>query len=109
VTDLDQGKDEYETGRWSKAYRLFQKALEGRNDSERQVKEVRLLMARCLVQMGEPDEAETTLKDVQAKLSNEDKELVEQFETAWREVEDTRKLGREELERRRAQAESENS
>lgn len=109
MTELEQGKSEYETGRWSKAYRLFQKSLAGRNESERQVKEVRLLMARCLVQMGDPDEAESTLKNVQSKLTPEEEDLVKQFEEAWREVEDTRRLTPAELAARRARAEAENN
>ena len=105
--EIEQGKSEYETGRWSKAYRLFQKALEGRNDSAREVAEVRLLMARCLAQMGEPEKAQTELKDVRDKLSPKDKELVNQFELVWREVEDTRKLDKAELARRKAEAQAE--
>ena len=107
MTEIEEGKSEFETGRWSKAYRLFQKALEGRNDSTREVAEVRVLMARCLTQMGEPDKAETELKEVKPQLSPADAELVREFETAWREVEDTRRLGREEIERRRANARAE--
>ncbi|MCA8916838.1 MAG: tetratricopeptide repeat protein [Planctomycetes bacterium] len=105
--ELEQGKSEYETGRWSKAYSLFQKALEGRNDSAREVAEVRLLMARCLAQMGEPEKAQTELKDVRDKLSPKDKDLVNQFELVWREVEDTRKLDKAELARRKAEAQAE--
>ena len=107
MTEIDKGKDEFETGRWSKAYALFQKSPEGRNASERQVAEVRLLMARCLVQMGEPDQAETELRDVKPKLSPTDAELVKEFERAWTEVEDTRKLGKAEIEKRRAAAKAE--
>jgi len=107
VGDIEKGKDEFETGRWSKAYALFQKALEGRNDSAREIAEVRLLMARCLAQMGEPEQAETELKDVKQRLSDQDAELVKEFERAWREVEDTRKLDKEEIARRRAAAKAE--
>jgi predicted negative regulator of RcsB-dependent stress response len=107
VGEVEKAKSEFETGRWSKAYRLFQKALAGRNDSSREVAEVRVLMARCLAQMGEPDKAVTELTDVKAKLSPQDSELVRQFETAWREVEDTRKLDKAELARKRAAAEAE--
>jgi hypothetical protein len=64
-------------------------------------------MARCLAQMGEPEKAETELKDVQPRLSPQDAELVKEFETAWREVEDTKRLGKEEIERRRATARAE--
>ena len=106
--EIEKGKSEYETGRWSKAYRLFQKALEGRNDSAREVAEVRLLMARCLAQMGEPEKAETELKDVRDKLSPADKELVNQFEVfSLVEGEDTRKLDKAELARRKAEAQAE--
>lgn len=107
MTEIEKGKDEFETGRWSKAYALFQKSLKGRNASEREVAEVRLLMVRCLVQMGEPDLAETELKDVKPKLSSGDTELVKEFERAWTEVEDTRKLDKAEIERRRAAAKAE--
>lgn len=102
--DVDKAKSEFETGRWSKAYKMFQKALAGRNDSSREVAEVRVLMARCLAQMGEPEKAESELKDVQPRLSPSDKELLREFETAWREIEDTRKLDKKELERKRAEA-----
>lgn len=107
MDEIDKAKDEFETGRWSKAYALFQKALEGRNDSAREVAQVRVLMARCLVQMGEPDKAETQLKDLRDKLSTSDHELLKQFETAWREVEDTRRLDKAEIERRKAAAKAE--
>jgi len=107
LDEIDKAKDEFETGRWSKAYALFQKALEGRNDSAREVAQVRVLMARCLVQMGEPDKAETQLKDLRDKLSTSDQELLKQFETAWREVEDTRRLDKAEIERRKAAAKAE--
>jgi thioredoxin-like negative regulator of GroEL len=104
VGDVDKAKSEFETGRWSKAYKLFQKALAGRNDSSREVAEVRVLMARCLAQMGEPEKAETQLKELQPRLTPSDKELLREFENAWREVEDTRKLNKTELERKRAEA-----
>ena len=104
MTEIEQGKSEYETGRWSKAYQLFQKALEGRNDSAREVAEVRVLMARCLTQMGEPEQAESELKTVRPQLSEADKDLLNEFEVAWREVEDTRRLGKAEIERRKAEA-----
>jgi thioredoxin-like negative regulator of GroEL len=104
VGDVEKAKSEFETGRWSKAYKLFQKALAGRNDSSREAAEVRVLMARCLAQMGEPEKAATELKDVKAVLTPTDKELLREFETAWREVEDTRKLDKTELERKRAEA-----
>lgn len=107
MTEVEKGKDEFETGRWSKAYALFQKALEGRNDSPREVAQVRVLIARCLVQMGEPEQAESELKGVQPELSPGDTELVKEFERAWREVEDTRKLDKAEIERRRAAAKAE--
>ena len=81
--------------------------MEGRNDSAREVAEVRVLMARCLTQMGEPEKAETELKEVKPKLSPQDAELVKEFETAWREVEDTKRLGKDEIERRRATARAE--
>jgi thioredoxin-like negative regulator of GroEL len=102
---VEKAKSEFETGRWSKAYKLFQKALAGRNDSTREVAEVRVLMARCLTQMGEPDKAETELKDL--VLSKRDNDLLRQFETAWREIEDTRKLDKKELARKRAEARAE--
>jgi thioredoxin-like negative regulator of GroEL len=104
VGDVDKAKSEFETGRWSKAYKLFQKALAGRNDSSREVAEVRVLMARCLAQMGEPEKAESELKNLKPRLTPSDKELLREFETAWREVEDTRKLDKTELERKRAEA-----
>lgn len=102
--DVDKAKSEFETGRWSKAYKLFQKALAGRNESTREVAEVRVLMARCLAQMGEPDKAETELKDLKPILSPADNDLLRQFESAWREVEDTRKLDKKELARKQAEA-----
>ena len=66
-----------------------------------------MLMARCLTQMGEPEKAEAELEDVKPKLSPEDSELVREFETAWKEVEDTKRLSRDEIERRRATARAE--
>lgn len=104
MNEIEQGKSEFETGRWSKALRLFKKALEGRNDSAREVAEVKVLMARCLSQLGEPEQAEGELHSVKPVIPADDSELLEQFETAWREVEDTRRLKRQEIERRRAQA-----
>lgn len=64
-------------------------------------------MARCLTQMGEPEKAESELKEVKPKLSPADAELVKEFENAWREVEDTKRLGKDEIERRRATARAE--
>lgn len=105
--EVEKGKSEFETGRWSKAYRLFQKALEGRNDSSREVAEVRVLMARCLAQMGEPDKAAGELQGIKPQLSASDSDLLRQFETAWREVEDTRKLDKKALARKQAEARAE--
>jgi thioredoxin-like negative regulator of GroEL len=100
----DQGKQEYETGRWSKAFRYFKESLK---DTQR-VSEVRILMARCLLGMGEPDKAELELKNVKQLLGDKDKEMLAAFEEAWRLLHDTRRLTPQELEARRRKA-SENN
>ncbi|MBX3461404.1 MAG: tetratricopeptide repeat protein [Planctomycetes bacterium] len=101
MTHIEQGRNEFETGRWSKAYRLFQQALHENEGSVRDRQEARLLMARCLAQLGEPEKAEAELKGVKPALSPEDNALLEQFEVAYQEVEDTKRLTRTELEERR--------
>ena len=101
MNEIEQGKSEFETGRWSKALSLFKKALDGRNDSAREVAEVKVLMARCLANLGDPDTAQGELEAVKPEIAPGDAELLNQFETAWREVEDTRRLTRQQLERRR--------
>lgn len=110
MSDLDKGKAEFETGRWSKAYQLFQRVVAEQTDQSappRTMQEVKVLMARCLLQMGDPDRAEHELIDVREQLSPADRELVRRFEATWRELEDTRRLTRAELEARRAKAEAE--
>lgn len=101
MTKLDKGRNEFETGRWSKAYRLFQEALREKDGTVRDRQEARLLMARCLARLGEPDEAEAELNDVKPQLPPEDEKLIEQFGIAYQEVEDTKRLTRHELEARR--------
>lgn len=103
MSDFEQGKREFETGRWSKAYRLFQSVLR-KHASGVEPREVRLLMARCLARMGEPDQAEAQLLEVKPELSQRDQALLEVFEAAWRELEDTRRLTPGELKKRREQA-----
>lgn len=97
---FEQGKKEYETGRWSKAFRYFKESLK---DTQR-VSEVRILMARCLLGMGEPDKAESELKNAKLILGEKDKEMLNAFEEAWRLLHDTRRLTARELEERRKKA-----
>jgi len=99
-----QAKQEYETGRWSKAFRHFKEALK---DTQR-VSEVRILMARCLLEIGDPEKAEIELKNAKKLLSAKDKEMLDAFEEAWRLLNDTRRLTPRELEERRRKA-SENN
>lgn len=110
MSDIAKGKAEYETGRWSKAYSLFQRVVadsETEGTPRRTVHEVKVLMAHCLLQMGEPDRAESELLDVREQLSEADRELLRRFEATWREMEDTKRLTRAELEARRAKANAE--
>jgi thioredoxin-like negative regulator of GroEL len=95
-----EGKKEYETGRWSKAFRFFKESLK---DTVR-VSEVRILMARCLMEIGEPDKAEAELKNARQTLADKDKEMLQAFEEAWRLLHDTRRLTPRELEERRRKA-----
>lgn len=97
---FEQGKKEYETGRWSKAFRYFKESLK---DTQR-VSEVRILMARCLLEIGEPDKAEAELKNAKQVLADKDKEMLQAFEEAWRLLHDTRRLTPRELEERRRKA-----
>lgn len=103
VGDLEQGKREFETGRWSKAYRLFQTVLRDHGREARTL-EVQMLMAHCLARMGQPEEAEVHLLEVKEELSQRDQDLLAVFEAAWKELEDTRRLTPAELKRRREQA-----
>jgi len=103
VNQYEQGKHEFETGRWSKAYRLFQTVLRD-HAPEVEPREVRLLMARCLAMMGEPEQAEVQLLEVKPELSARDQALLQVFEAAWKDLEDTRRLTPAELKRRREQA-----
>ncbi len=107
VSDLDQGKREFETGRWSKAYRLFQTVLRDHGREARTL-EVQMLMAHCLAKMGEPEEAEVHLLEAKEELSQRDQALLAVFEAAWKELEDTRRLTPAELKRRRELARGEN-
>lgn len=97
---FEQAKKEYETGRWSKAFRYFKESLK---DTQR-VSEVRILMARCLLGMGEPDKAESELKSARRQLGDKDKEMLAAFEEAWKLLHDTRRLTPRELEERRRRA-----
>ncbi len=101
MNTYEQGRQEFETGRWSKAYRLFRQALKEEATEIRDRYGARVLMARCLAKLGQPDEAETELNRVKQQLPNSDHELLEQFGVAWQEVEDTRRLTKSELEARR--------
>ena len=97
---FEKGKEEYETGRWSKAYKLFRQAASERDS----VEEVRILMARCLLAMGDPVRAEQELRDVKEILSERDQELLIEFEKAWKSLEDTKLLDANELRHRRESA-----
>ena len=97
---FEEGKQEYETGRWSKAFRYFKESLK---DTQR-VSEVRILMARCLLGMGEPDKAERELKNARQQLAEKDQEMLAAFEEAWKLLNDTRRLTPRELEERRRKA-----
>jgi hypothetical protein len=98
VTTYEQGRQEFETGRWSKAYRLFRQALKDEQTAVRDRHTARLLMARCLTQLGDPDQAETELNQAKPELPRGDQQLLEQFTIAWQEVEDTRRLTKLEVE-----------
>ena len=96
-SDFDKGRKEFETGRWTRAYTYFQKAVK----DEARAAEVRILMARCLLGMGDPESAERELKNVKKVLSDRDHELISHFEQAWSQMKETRKLTPAELEARR--------
>ena len=101
---FEQAKKDYETGRWSKAFRYFKESLK---DTVR-VSEVRILMARCLLEIGEPDKAEAELKNARQVLGEKDQEMLAAFEEAWRLLHDTRRLTPRELEERRRKANENN-
>jgi thioredoxin-like negative regulator of GroEL len=105
VNTYEQGRQEFETGRWSKAYRLFRLALKEEETEIRDRHGARVLMARCLAKLGQPDEAESELNLLKAQLPQGDQVLLEQFGVAWQELEDTRRLTKSELEARRKHAE----
>ena len=65
-------------------------------------------MARCLLEIGDPEKAEIELKNAKKLLSAKDKEMLDAFEEAWRLLNDTRRLTPRELEERRRKA-SENN
>lgn len=100
--DLEQGRKEFETGRWTRAYKYFEKAVK----DDARAAEVRILMARCLLGMGDPDSAERELKNVRTLLSDRDHELIAHFEQAWSQMKETRKLNPAELEARRRAAQN---
>lgn len=98
---LETGREEFDTGRWSKALKLFQEAMRDLPEGSPELREVRVLMARCLARLGNADKAEEELLDVKESLTPGEEAMLAVFENAWRELEDTRRLTPAQVAKRR--------